>query len=169
MNTFGVEFFRISQSEVKSIAAFAQLKEVRFNKWEKSEWYALSHVVKIFCKGELGFMTLLFLKCWLMIGRAPRLCSCRLCGCMCVSCDCRLIQRLACFYLWTMKLEGIHQSFMSSQRKVLIPPISPVMALYSSWWRWDQTGGNFLSSFITNCTCARLSSWVFMCPSMQCR
>lgn len=54
-----------------------------------------------------------------MVRRPSCLCSCRLCDCMCVSCECRLIQQLACFYFWTMKLEGIHQSFMSSQRKCL--------------------------------------------------
>lgn len=48
----------------------------------------------------------------------------RLCDCMCVSCEGRLIQLLACFYFWTMKLEGIHQSFMSSQRKWLSLPAS---------------------------------------------
>lgn len=45
---------------------------------------------------------------------------------MCVSRECRLTQRLACLHFWTMRLEGAHQSFMSSQRERTIthhPPL----------------------------------------------
>lgn len=39
----------------------------------------------------------------------------RLCDPVCVSCECRLAQRPARLYFWTMRLEGIHQSLMLSQ------------------------------------------------------